>query len=362
MQSPIELEPMHQIGTQTLPRATGGAGIQIPSQHRQGDICTREGVQSLSLGDIIAEICGEFTAVSSGRKDVIGFIKCPGEHRHNHQTSPRDTAVVVPPNSLPVIKCFHDSCQKEVSALSEELRMAIEDAVLARKLDFSWEKPSEEAMLVWNAGKDAENGAKNKKSQVIANGWDPESIERESPVQVPASGEEQGRMLLSLFPDEEIVWMGNTWNSGQPRHRTYFKTAREWREIGLRGWHSYTTGASYNPGVYSRGNESVFRRRFLIAESDSLTKPEMGAVLRFVSSIGFNLRAVVDSGKRSIHGWFDLDGLDLECIAVLEGMLRGFGMDSKTMRASQPVRMAGVLRTLDDGRAVPQSLLYLNPA
>jgi hypothetical protein len=314
------------------------------------------------ITDIIEEVCGPLVGGASPRADILGYVKCPGEHLHSHETAHRDAAVVAPPNSLPLIRCFHDSCRALVSAMSEELRMRIEDAALAKEIDFTWEPPDEDTMEIWGVSKRAELGAASKKTDVVLQEWSTVEIAKSSPVAVPDDGQQQGRMLLSLFADDDIVWVGQPWHSGKQRHMWKFRTSREWADAGIEHWSSYTTGATYLPGSSSRCNESVLRRRFLIAESDSLSRGQTGAVFRHLTTLGFDLRAVVDSGRRSLHGWFDLSELDAECVAMLEGMLRGFGMDSKTMRASQPVRMAGVLRTLDDGKMVQQSLLYFNPA
>lgn len=314
-----------------------------------------------TLIDIIEEVCGPLVGVGSPRADIAGYVKCPGEHLHNHQTAHRDAAVIIPPESLPILRCFHDSCRAHVSVLSEELRMRVEDAALAKEIDFSWEPADKDTMEVWGIGKRAELGAAAKKLDVIQSPWTTAEIVRESPAPIPTDRSEQGRLLLSLFEDDDVVWIGQPWHSGQPKHMWRFRTSKEWREAQPNEWQSYTTGATYLPGSSSRCNESVLRRKFLIAESDGLSRGETGAVFKHMASLGFTLRAVVDSGRRSLHGWFDLGELDAECVAMLEGMLRGFGMDSKTMRASQPVRMAGVLRQLDDGRVTEQSLLYFNP-
>jgi hypothetical protein len=365
MQSSLELSDMHQIGTPTLPCPARSHSVQTPSQSRESGLHTGEGVQVRSkktIYDLIEEICGDYAAAEGGRKDVIGYVKCPGQHLHTHETAHRDAAIVLPPNSLPVIKCFHNSCREHVSALSEVLRMRVEDAVLGREVDFEWTPGSEEQMQIWGAGKDAELAAKNKMPEVMCCPWGVDSIVGQSPVQIPDSGDLQGRLLLSLFGEDDIVWIGDPWHSGKPKHASHFRSAGEWKALGVSGWNSYITGSTYLPGAFSRGNGAVLQRKFLIAESDCLEKAQMGGVFRYVSSIGYKLRAVVDSGRKSLHGWFDLDGIDAECVSILEGMLRGFGMDAKTMRAAQPVRMAGVQRELAEGKTSQQSLLYLDPA
>jgi hypothetical protein len=61
---------------------------------------------------------------------------------------------------------------------------------------------------------------------------------------------------------------------------------------------------------------------------------------------------VVDSGNKSLHGWFEMNEKITE---QQRFFLRQLGADVNTMRPSQPVRLPGAIR--DNGNV--QSILWL---
>jgi hypothetical protein len=76
-----------------------------------------------------------------------------------------------------------------------------------------------------------------------------------------------------------------------------------------------------------------------------------------------NLRAIVNSGNKSLHGWFDQPTkAQLEQLKII---LPAWGFDRAMFTPSQPCRLAGVVRpdtTPDPLLGVPiyQSLLWLD--
>ena len=55
--------------------------------------------------------------------DEGGFCKCPGEHLHTTANGAKDCKVML--DSVPTIKCFHDSCAGIVDGVNHELRSQI---------------------------------------------------------------------------------------------------------------------------------------------------------------------------------------------------------------------------------------------
>jgi hypothetical protein len=55
--------------------------------------------------------------------DEGGFCKCPGEHLHTSANGAKDCMVML--DSVPTIKCFHDSCAGMVNGANHELRSQI---------------------------------------------------------------------------------------------------------------------------------------------------------------------------------------------------------------------------------------------
>lgn len=165
---------------------------------------------------------------------------------------------------------------------------------------------------------------------------------------------EQRRAFLSaLFNEDEIIWSGDKFHSGKPRHARHFRTVKEW--IGSTLAFPFISHCTFRPGSISRSNDCVSERRYLVIESDHLTHDQVLSLFSWLHhDRGICMRAAVFSGKRSIHGWFDWPSNDLrELSAFVEGLL----CDPATLRASQPVRLAGVRRR-ETGRI--QELLYLS--
>jgi len=184
--------------------------------------------------------------------------------------------------------------------------------------------------------------------------WPMAQILEESPLQVcERDPEDQFRTWLKLWPAHCTVWIGDVFNSGRPEHRTHFRPVADWYKIGpVMG--NYTCGSSFKPGSYQRSNENLNGHRFLVMESDSLSRDEVGAIFAYLNRrLHFNLHAVVDTAGKSLHGWFDAPRS-----RVVEERLRAvlvlFGCDAKVFTYSQPVRVPGAFR---DGRL--QRLVWL---
>jgi len=101
----------------------------------------------------------------------------------------------------------------------------------------------------------------------------------------------------------------------------------------------------------------VKQRRYLVVESDKLSRDETCAVFRWLKeACDWGLAAVVDTGGKSLHGWFRSPDEDLEEAKIVLGEL---GCDTKMFTPSQPVRIPGIMR--EDGGGM-QKLIYFDPA
>jgi hypothetical protein len=110
---------------------------------------------------------------------------------------------------------------------------------------------------------------------------------------------------------------------------------------------NYTCGSSFKPGSYSRSNENCNGTRFMVVESDTLPKDEVGAIFAYINRrLRFNLHAIIDTAGKSLHGWFDAPR-NARTEAHLKAVLTVFGCDPKLFTYSQPVRVPGAYR---DGR------------
>jgi hypothetical protein len=156
------------------------------------------------------------------------------------------------------------------------------------------------------------------------------------------SPDQQFLAWLGLWPVDAQIWIGNIYNSGRPEYRKHFRPASCWAILGRTA--NYTCGSSFRPGVFRRGNSEVAARQFLIVESDILTRDEVGAVFKYMQhQLGYRLHCIIDTGGKSLHGWFDAPE-NKRAENRLKAGLTALGCDPKMFNHSQPVRAPGSWR------------------
>ena len=189
----------------------------------------------------------------------------------------------------------------------------------------------------------------NKDRYLTHYNWDPADMAEESPVRLEAPQEHYGA-FLSLFHDADNIWIGDIKDSG--RHPQNFRRKEEWEKLSL-PIGQFTTGAVFTPGSISRSNDRVDQRLYLVVESDTLQKAQVGAVFQLMRDLfRMKLYAVVDTGGKSLHGWFEVPKKK-EWEDQLKAFLVPLGCDPATFKPSQPVRIPGAKRNENT-----QSLLW----
>lgn len=285
-----------------------------------------------------------------------GYVRCPGENLHENVTL-ASHCKAYPNDGVPHLHCFHDSCQAEVQAANQCLRLAagvqrrampgrtIKEQLretARRQRDFERLK-----LLLKHARADIQREHPWPRAEIAA-----DFARRGIPPH------EHWRLLLGLFPPTDNIWCaGDVRDSGCVSHERCFRTCQEWLNSpvspGL-----FTCPNAFKPGVCSRSNDNVMESRFLVVESDVLSADEMGGVFRWLEvKVKLRLRAVIDTGGKSLHGWFDCPGSDL--LDDLKIILPELGCDKKMFTSSQPCRLPGSVRP-ESGRF--QELLYLADA
>jgi hypothetical protein len=302
------------------------------------------------------------------QSEVSGYCRCPGESLHTHKTGKKDCRVCV--DGAPTIYCFHSSCAAEVAEANKRLRrelgspwtLTLPGGRVLRAGDVLRSSgtivPREVVMARAKAeGRDAGEQLILETLLAMAERFKPELFEKfywpfaqiieDSPLQVhQRDAEDQFRTWLRLWPAHSHVWIGDVYSSGKPEHKMHFRPVADWYQIGpVMG--NYTCGSAFKPGSFSRSNANCDGTRFLVIESDTLTKDEMGAVFAYLNRrLHFNLHAIIDTAGKSLHGWFDAPR-DKRIEARLKAVLTVFGCDPKLFTYSQPVRVPGAYR---DGR------------
>lgn len=283
--------------------------------------------------------------------DDKGYCRCPGEHKHSSKSGNRECIVYL--NGAPTIFCLHQSCVEDVQSANMELRQAIGSGRLpenAKKHELQQHAREQQKRI------QLEQRSRSSLKQILEkHSWPTEAIVKNSPKKPQTQPQDQWKDIVSLFKENDAVWIGERYDSGSEENKAHFKTVSEWlattKVVG-----TLTCPATFKTGSFSRSNTSVLHRRFLVVESDILSKEQVGAVFRWLrDEVGLTLRAVVDTAGKSLHGWFDFPKKTV--LEQLEIILPQLGCDPGLFRESQPCRIPGALR---DGRY--QTLLYLDHA
>jgi hypothetical protein len=171
--------------------------------------------------------------------------------------------------------------------------------------------------------------------------WTYDEMLKDSPENVGGNEADHWKLLLGKFKADDAVWIGEREHSGRPENKVNFRTVKDWLEME-RASFTFVCSSTFKNNSVSRSNENVLERRFVVIESDLLTRDEVGAVFRYLESCGMKLVAVVDTAGKSLHGWFEYP--DDEKIEELRLILPALKCDPKMLTASQPARLPGAMR------------------
>lgn len=287
------------------------------------------------------EIVG--TAIS-WESDVRGYFLCP--MAEGHSTATKDKHTVCYLDGVPTFFCWHDSCKEWMAEASSKLRS---------KLDFRTDEELAEAKIQAAQRKQLKYDALILRAQLERIY---ETFSWKTIFHKPYSAENSWEVFLGLWNPRDVIWIGDVWDTGREKGIGHFKTVDEWRaQSPNRYSNRYTTGSTFKPGTINRTAENVASTPYVIVEFDQLDKdPEANkrkgaAILNYLRP-SFDLRMVVDSGNKSVHGHFANDARMTE---EAKFFLRQLGADMQTMRPSQPVRLPGAVRE----NAKVQSVLYV---
>ena len=284
--------------------------------------------------------------------DNFGSCECPGANRH---TKPGKTARVYiddPAN----INCFHRSCRREVEQVSKELRKRIGTEELGAGFVYV-PTEADQKELEFRANLElVEREAAEELQTILKHQIDVRQLRALSPVQLKGKEEDDWRLLLRVFRPEHRVWIGEKWDSGHEWNVRNFRLVSDWLKCKRAPGHlicpSYFTAGSIN-----RSKTNVESRLFLIVESDDLGLTDQTTLLMHLAG-SLSLRAIVHSGRRSLHGWFATPAgwSDAER-RIFKARLRGYQCDPTGVEPHQPCRLPGITHP-DTGRW--QKLCYLD--
>lgn len=287
--------------------------------------------------DIALKLCGDIEWQSEKK----GFVTCPGESLHTGPTKRNHCFIAV--DGAPTIHCFHSSCAGVVEAANYQLRSAIGRAGIESGVFSKYSAPTAETLLRLERKRQlTELRARAKTSlEVILRDyeWNPVDAWHESPI-TSEDMEQDWKLILSLFKPTDIVWIGDIYDSGKPEHSGCFRKAEEWNYFSIAPA-QLTCPSAFKAGTFSRSNEAVVTRPFLVVESDALTKDQICSVFRWCT-LFMRLRAIIDTGGKSLHGWFDFP--EAQAMDELKVILPQLQCDPSLFKPSQPCRLPGAKR------------------
>jgi hypothetical protein len=303
----------------------------------------------LAATDIAANLLGEIDWVSA----TEGYCECPGKDHHTSKDGHRDCIVYL--DRIPTLYCVHASCGRAIEEANRKLRDAVLNSsgtadLKPRKLtaeDKARLKEREERNRI-------RQRATKSLPQVLAQyPWPYAQILADSPVGVQGNEPDHWRLLLQKFKPEDVVWIGNTYDSGKPEHAANFRPVVAWLSE-TKAYGQYVCPAAFKNSSIARSNDNILNQRFLVVESDVLSRDQVGAVFKWLrAGAGLELVAIVDTAGKSLHGWFRYP--DEPALEELKLVLPALKCDPKLFTPSQPVRLPGMLR---DGKF--QKLIYLS--
>lgn len=304
--------------------------------------------------EIASEILGEIDWVNGS----TGCCRCPGIQHHTGKNHRQDCRVYL--DDVPTVDCFHESCQDEIREANRTLRSLIGKAEVSlnpqKRIPHAAINPEKEELL---------RKAEYLRRRLQADyGWSYSEIRTSS--NPPDHPTHQRIALFHLFDVLDRVWNDHLVESGKPFYASRFKTIEEWMNLCWREdpspgkpvefsgvFREFTAPSSFKPGSFVRGKESLHKPRFLVVESDTLSKDHVGAVFKWLES-HIRLRTIIDTGGKSLHGWFDYP--EKELLEELKVILPVLGCDRKMFNPTQPCRMPGVIRS---NTGTLQEMIYL---
>lgn len=177
-------------------------------------------------------------------------------------------------------------------------------------------------------------------------------------------------LVENLFLPEDVLWLGDVRDSGSSKHTSNFRRRDDW--LKCLNLPPRIASGVFRAGSESRKQISLKNSSFLIIEADELigrkpsnqtereeNKKLSAALVAFLQCrLKLSLRAVIDTGGKSLHAWLDRPSAEGE--VALTSTLEGLGIDVSVFKqsATAPLRLPGC-RHHQTGKQA--RLLYLNP-
>ena len=157
-----------------------------------------------------------------------GYCDCPGRNRHGNKSGRRDCVVYL--DSIPTIHCVHASCGSIVDTANKKLRDAILNGESVEPRRLTAEDKARQKLREGNERLRI-RAAKSLPMILQDFAWPYSKIISDSPVAVQGNEADHWKFLLGKFDPADVIWIGNTFDSGSPEHAAHFKAAAEWLKM-----------------------------------------------------------------------------------------------------------------------------------
>jgi hypothetical protein len=183
--------------------------------------------------------------------------------------------------------------------------------------------------------------------------WDPVEFWHDSPTHPADAADDPRLFIASLFDPEAIVWTGGVKQSGE-MHADRWRSVSDWFNASTEEVGPMVTPSTWRPETVSRKRENIIEAPFIVLDFDGKPgwKPrdqadldrhldESLAITRWLKEDRrWNLAAIVHTGNKSLHCWFDHPGDVL--VKSLRQSLETLGIDKSLIgHPEHPARLPG---------------------
>lgn len=190
---------------------------------------------------------------------------------------------------------------------------------------------------------------------VAANGLSVADLREGSRIRFDDDQPRTAEILERLFPGDPLLCAGSKYNFFT-MHLSQFKATAEAIEQIVPSPMVAKYGRTQQGRISQHALEATGARRFLVIEGDGTSKDHQAAILLHLAERA-PLAMVVDSGGKSLHGWFFVAGKTDEQLTPFFRRACALGADDRLWLRSQFVRMPDGTR--DTGKR--QHILFFNP-
>jgi len=177
-----------------------------------------------------------------------------------------------------------------------------------------------------------------------------------------STGLPPAEVLPRLFDQWSLICTGGASDKALVRPLTDVLADAQWLQFIVPSPMSGLSGRNKSGNRSARCQSNVRKRRYIVAEFDdqALTKPMQARLVTALGEIA-PLVMAVDSGGKSVHGWFHVEHWGAQDQARFFASACLLGADPTRWDICGWVRMPGGLRAVDGMKRVRQRILYFNP-